>query len=157
MLLISEAEFIRLFQIESKEKADRSSKQKGMNFPEHFIDYKLKMEKAEQLRLDTTQRFKNEFLSYREVTAKTYLSDSTYFNQIVLHTYQNIKNETKASHILIKVNEDALPVDTLKAYNKIMSLRKQIIDGKDFGRLDKNQILFLEKPEQLSMERTFRR
>jgi peptidyl-prolyl cis-trans isomerase SurA len=50
-----------------------------------------------------------------------------------------MKTEIRASHILIRVEENALPEDTLRAYNKIMALKKRIEAGEDFGTVAKSK------------------
>ncbi|MGK4567277.1 peptidylprolyl isomerase [Flavobacterium sp. 3HN19-14] len=49
--------------------------------------------------------------------------------------YQRYKKEIKASHILLMVDENATPEDTLKAYRQIQDIRKKAIAGEDFGKL----------------------
>jgi Parvulin-like peptidyl-prolyl isomerase len=41
--------------------------------------------------------------------------------------------DIRASHILIMLDENAVPADTLKAYSKITSIYKEVISGKDFA------------------------
>lgn len=38
--------------------------------------------------------------------------------------YDRMQQEVRASHILILVDEGASPQDTLKAYNKILDIKK---------------------------------
>jgi peptidyl-prolyl cis-trans isomerase SurA len=47
--------------------------------------------------------------------------------------------EVSASHILIRVPEDAAPADTLLAYNRIIELRKRILKGEDFEQVAKGK------------------
>jgi len=46
-----------------------------------------------------------------------------------------MKYDIRASHILIKLDANALPKDSLIAYNKILNIRKRILAGEDFGKL----------------------
>jgi peptidyl-prolyl cis-trans isomerase SurA len=48
-------------------------------------------------------------------------------------TYERLKEEVKASHILIMVEPDASPADTLKAYTRIVDIRNKILQGEDFA------------------------
>ncbi|HOP13766.1 MAG TPA: peptidylprolyl isomerase, partial [Lentimicrobium sp.] len=45
------------------------------------------------------------------------------------------KTDIRASHILIRVDRNATPADTLLAYKKVMNLRKRILKGEDFGKV----------------------
>jgi peptidyl-prolyl cis-trans isomerase SurA len=95
----------------------------------------LKVEEARRRGLDTTAAFKKEFNSYKEELRKPYLPDNRLSDSLARLTYERLKEEVEASHILVMVKADASPEDTLAAYNKIMALRKRIVDGEDFGTL----------------------
>jgi len=49
--------------------------------------------------------------------------------------YTRLQKEIKASHILILVDENASPEDTLKAYRKIEDISKKALAGADLGDL----------------------
>jgi len=102
---------------------------------ELFIGYKLKINKANKLGLQNGDAYKNELASYRTQLSKNYLTDSKVTKELVEEGYQRSLKEIKASHILITVDENAAPADTLAAYNKIEAVRKRALNGEDFGAL----------------------
>ncbi|MFT3793891.1 peptidylprolyl isomerase [Flavobacterium sp.] len=102
---------------------------------ELFIGYKLKINKANKLGLQNGTTYQNELKSYRTQLSKNYVTDSKVTKELVDEAYQRSLKEVKASHILITVDENASPEDTLKAYNKIVDLRKRVMAGEDFGKL----------------------
>jgi len=102
---------------------------------ELFIGYKLKINKANKLGLQNGEAYKNELASYRTQLSKNYLTDSKVTKELVEEGYQRSLKEIRASHILITVDENASPEDTLAAYNKIESIRKRAVAGEDFGKL----------------------
>ena len=104
---------------------------------ELFINFKLKVKEAEEMGLDTMKSFIGELGGYRKQLAAPYLTDKNVNEELVKEAYERMKTEIHASHILIKVNEDALPKDTLEAYNKIMAFRARALKGEDFGKLAK--------------------
>jgi peptidyl-prolyl cis-trans isomerase SurA len=69
--------------------------------------------------------------------ALPYLIDSVENQAMVSQAYDRIKNEVRASHILIRVDANASPKDTLVAYNKIMALKARIEKGEDFASVAK--------------------
>jgi peptidyl-prolyl cis-trans isomerase SurA len=69
---------------------------------------------------------------YRKTLARPYLVDSAKNEALIQEAYERSKYEVRASHILIMVQEDATPQDTLKAYNKIAALKKRIESGESF-------------------------
>ena len=102
---------------------------------ELFVGYKLKINKAYKLGLQDGTSYQNELKSYRTQLSKNYTSDSKVTKELVDEAYNRSLKEIKASHILIMVDENATPEDTLKAYNKILNLRKRAVSGEDFGKL----------------------
>ncbi|WP_430408868.1 peptidylprolyl isomerase [Kordia sp.] len=100
-----------------------------------FVEYKLKLKEAKNLNLDEKESYKKELAGYKKQLSTNYLTDNNATEQLVKEAYDRLKTEVKASHILIKVSPNASPADTLVAYEKIMNLRKSILDGADFGEV----------------------
>lgn len=102
-----------------------------------YVKFKLKIAEAKSRGMDTTASFKREFDTYKEQLKKPYLTENQVTEQLVSEAYERYKQEINASHILIQVAPDASPEDTLKAYNKIMDIRKEALAGADFAGLAK--------------------
>ena len=101
-----------------------------------FVEYKLKLKEARNLKLNEKDAYKKELAGYRKQLTQNYLTDNNATEKLVKEAYERMQKEVKASHILIKVTLDAAPKHTLAAYEKIMDIRKQIVDdGKDFGEM----------------------
>ncbi|MBL7887870.1 MAG: peptidylprolyl isomerase [Flavobacterium sp.] len=114
----------------------KDESQKDLNqYLELFVGYKLKVNKANKLGLQNNDKYKNELKSYRTQLSKNYTSDSKVTAELVNEGYERMKKEIKASHILILADENASPEDTLKAYGKIVDIRKRITNGEDFEKL----------------------
>ena len=100
-----------------------------------FVDFKLKVLEAEALEMHTNPSFQKELYGYRQQLAKPYLSDDEITDDLVKEAYERMQYDVNAAHILIKCNANALPADTLKAYEKAMNIRERAIKGEDFGDL----------------------
>ena len=100
-----------------------------------FVNFKLKVKEAEELGLDTAKAFKDELAGYRKQLAQPYLTDKDVNEQLLKETYDRLNMDVHAAHILVKVGENALPKDTLEAYNKIMKIRARILKGEDFSKV----------------------
>lgn len=105
------------------------------NYLDLFIGYKLKVTKANKLGLHNNKKYQSELKTYRSQLAKNYLTDTKVTKELTDEAYARAQKEIKASHILIKVDENAQPADTLKAYNKAAEIRKKALAGADFGKL----------------------
>ena len=127
-------EFVRVY----KKNLDlvKDDSQKDLDkYLELFLGYKLKVEKANKLGLHNDTKYQNELKSYRNQLAKSYLNDSQVTNALIEEAYERMKLDVRASHILVMVEEGAIPADTLKAYNKMLDIIKRIESGEAFDAL----------------------
>ncbi|NJK86147.1 MAG: hypothetical protein HC906_09415 [Bacteroidales bacterium] len=102
---------------------------------ELFINFKLKVLEAEALGYDTMKSFITELAGYRDQLAKPYLEDKEVTEELLKESYYRLTNQVKASHILIRCDQNASPADTLSAYKKISDIRKRILAGEPFEKL----------------------
>ncbi|MCB9184040.1 MAG: peptidylprolyl isomerase [Flavobacteriales bacterium] len=102
-----------------------------------FINYKLKVREAETLGMDTITKFRNELDGYRKQLARPYLIDRELNDALLREAFDRSQQEVRASHILVQVAPDALPEDTLAAWNKLMGLRARVLKGEDFATVAK--------------------
>lgn len=98
-----------------------------------FINFKLKVIEAKNLKMDTIPSFVNELEGYRKQLAKPYFVDESVNEALLREAYERKLKDIRASHILIMVDKNAAPSDTLAAYKKIMKIREEIMAGKDFA------------------------
>lgn len=127
-------EFVRVYNKNLDLVKDESQKDID-NYLDLYLAYKLKVNKAYKLGLDKEPKYINELKSYRGQLSKNYLTDSKVTDELIREAYDRSLKEVKASHILVLVDENAKPQDTLKAYQKIQSIRERILKGEDFGKL----------------------
>jgi peptidyl-prolyl cis-trans isomerase SurA len=134
---VTTEEFIYLYRKNHQHKPEEFTKEKIEEYLELFINYKLKVEEAFSRGMDATAAFKKEYQTYRDELLKPYLPDTRIIDSLVKLTYERLKEEVNASHILVTLQPDASPADTLSAYKKIMDLRIRALAGEDFGELAK--------------------
>ncbi len=127
-------EFIRVYNKNLDLVKDESQKDLTQ-YLQLFLGYKLKINKANKLGLQNGESYKSELNSYRTQLAKNYMTDSKVTKELVEEAYKRSLKEIKASHILILVDENAQPADTLAAYKKINEIRQKAISGDEFGVL----------------------
>lgn len=100
-----------------------------------YINFKLKVNEAISLGLDTTRSFIDEFNKYKDQLTESYLKDDSVTDSLVIQAYNRMQLEVNVSHILIKVNNFSDPEDTLNAYNKINRIYRKAVAGEDFDEL----------------------
>lgn len=128
-------EFIYLYEKNHKGRPDEFTAEKVSEYLDLYIKFKLKVEEARHRGMDTTTKFKKEFMGYKEALRKPYLPDNSLIDSLTQLTYKRMTEEVKAAHILIRLQPDASPADTLAAFKKISDIKKRIDAGEDFGTL----------------------
>ena len=108
-------------------------------YMELFIDFKLKVQAAEDLGMDTATSFVNELAGYRKQLARPYLVDNELLDALVQEAYDRTTEEVRASHLLIKLSSDASPADTAVAWGKAMALKERILSGEDFAGIARSR------------------
>jgi peptidyl-prolyl cis-trans isomerase SurA len=98
-----------------------------------YVNFKLKVKEAKTLKMDTIRSFVRELEGYRKQLAKPYFIDESVNEALLKEAYERKLKDLRASHILIMVDKNATPSDTLAAYKKIMKIRDEIVAGKDFA------------------------
>ena len=104
-----------------------------------FVKFKLKVVEAEALGMDTASNFTRELAGYRKQLARPYLVDTELLDEIVHEAYARQQTEIRARHILVTVGENALPADTIRAWNRINKLKDRIEAGEDFTIVAKSK------------------
>jgi len=127
---ITNSEFLQIYLKNNNDpKYDKTSLEEYM---ELFIKFKLKVAEAEALGYDTIPKLVKELDGYKKQLALPYLVDSAKNESLIKEAYLRTKEEVRASHILIKVSENASPADTIAAYNRILGLKNRILDRSSF-------------------------
>lgn len=117
---------------------------------ERFIDYRLKVARAQDERQDTTAEFRKDFKQYRREIARPYLSDTTIINQLLETSVAHTQEDVKIDVIVLKADDRALADSIYGAVNSGAAdfndmARRHSIDpsarrtGGDFGWLGANQ------------------
>ena len=127
-------EFIRVYNKNLDLVKDETQKDLD-HYLELFVGYKLKINKANKLGLQNNTKYQNELKSYRTQLSKNYLTDSKVTKELLEEGYARSLKEVHAAHLLLTLDENALPEDTLSVYNQILDLKKRAENGEDFGDL----------------------
>lgn len=102
-----------------------------------FVNFKLKVEEAKTQGIDTTKSFITELAGYRSQLTKPYLTDSKVDESVLLEAYNRLKEDVDVSHVLIRIQQNATPADTLKAWTSIQSILKRLQKNEDFSKVAK--------------------
>ena len=114
---------------------DFQQKMPVKEYLELFINFKLKVHEAYMLQLDTAQAFKQELEGYRNQLIKPYLTDNEKIDELVKEAYKHLLEDIDVSHILIRLNPNPSPADTLAAYQKATDAYKRVTNGESFEKI----------------------
>ena len=123
---VSVSEFIRVYNKNLDLVQDESQKDVD-EYLKLFTNYKIKLKEAKALELDKKPTYIRELANYKKQLAKNYITDTKVTEALIKEAYDRISNDVKASHILVKLSEDASPADTLAAYNSIVDYRNRAL------------------------------
>lgn len=127
---VSKAEFKRVYL--KNNSGEMVSKSTVDEYLDLYVNFKLKVKEAEALGFDTVSSFKKELAGYRKQLAQPYLSADGVMEGLQKEAYDRLQEEVRAAHILISVDSEASPEDTLKAYKKAEKVLKILKGGADF-------------------------
>lgn len=130
---VSKEEFKRVYL--KNNSGEMISKSTVDEYLELYINFKLKVREAEERGLDTVQSFVKELAGYRKQLAQPYLSADGIIEILKKEAYDRLLYDVKARHILVQVTDDSSPEDTLKAFEKIMKVKKMVESGQDFSEV----------------------
>jgi len=124
------SEFKYIYSKTNGNKADFSQKSLE-EYLDLYTKFKLKVQKAKEMQLDTIEQLKQELAGYRRQLADSYLIDKEVTEKLNREAYERIQQDVNISHILFSVNG----ADTASAYQQALAVKKQLDKGEDFATL----------------------
>jgi peptidyl-prolyl cis-trans isomerase SurA len=109
-----------------------------------YINFRLKVKDARERGLLNSAEMQKEISDYKKNFAPTYLIDKEVVEPELKKLYERKKEEVRASHILLNLQEKPTPEDSIAVYQRADTIIKKLENGEDFGLL----------AEQYSMDRT---
>lgn len=107
-----------------------------------YIKFKLKVQKAKEMQLDTIPSLKKELEGYRKQLADSYLIDREVTDKLLRELYERVQEDVELSHIFIQIGQGGRTItaqDTLEAYNKAWNIKKRLDNGEDFTKLAREE------------------
>lgn len=131
---VTVSEFLSIYKKNNVD-TDLSDKKSMKEYLDLYINFRLKVKEARDLGMDTAKAFVDELAGYRKQLAEPYFNDQQVTDELLKEAYDRLMYDVRASHILVKVDQNALPADTLAAYNKAMDIRAELMEGADFASM----------------------
>jgi len=102
-----------------------------------YVKFKLKVQKARDMQLDTIVQLQQELEGYRRQLADSYLINKEVTERLVREAYDRSKQDIDLNHIVFSVAPNAPPADTMAAYKMAMEVKERLAKGGDFTELAK--------------------
>jgi len=130
------SEFMYIYTKTNRDKAD-FSKESLEEYLDLYTKFKLKVQRAKDMRLDTIATLKQELEGYRQQLADSYLLDKEVTDKLIKEAYDRSKKDVSISHIMVALRKNSTARDTMLAYKRIMAVKKELDEGGDFVEIAK--------------------
>jgi peptidyl-prolyl cis-trans isomerase SurA len=124
------------------EKSSAASMEEKESFLDLLVKFQLKVTEARRMGLDRDSSIQAELAMYRETIASTYVIEKDLIEPALKDMYNRRRTEIRASHILLRLAQDASPEDTAQAYSRAM----EVISLVRPGNFDSLAVAFSEDP-----------
>lgn len=127
-------EFTGIYTKTNQDKADFSQASLD-EYLDLYVKFKLKVQKARDMRLDTVPSLNSELEGYRRQLAASYLVDKEVTDKLVREAYNRMQQDAEISHIFIACDRNAPAKDTLRAYQRATRIMQLLQTGKPFDQV----------------------
>lgn len=127
---VGKQEFLRAY---NKNKAADSaiSRDKAIrDYVELYTNFKMKVQAALEMRLDTLSQIQSDLSSFRQQVEENYMNDELTFKNLMTEAFNRSQSDLHLVRYSISVSENDLPEDTLKKYKVVQELYEQLKSGK---------------------------
>ena len=124
---VSNDEFLRAY---NKNKTDDGNKEQAMkDYLDLYIKFKLKVQAAKDMHLDTLSSLKSDLQNFRSQVEENYLKDEKEVNALVDEAYNRSRKDIHVQHFYVSINDKMQPADTLKLYKAINETYDELKKG----------------------------
>lgn len=125
------SEFAYIYSKTNQNKAD-FSEASLREYMDLYIKFKMKVQKARDMKYDTIPSLKAELEGYRRQVANSYLIDKEVTDRLVRDAHARMDRDLELSHIVVNCKREAPAADTLAAYNKALEAYNKVKGGMKF-------------------------
>ncbi len=125
--------------IYSKSKMDTASYSRASleEYLDLYKNFKLKVKRAKDMKLDTIPSLQKELAGYRKQLANSYLVDKEVTDKLIQEAYDRSLYDVDISHIMINLKPGASDAEVTAANKRIASIQQQLETGLSFEEVAK--------------------
>ncbi len=102
--------------------AKTHSSEQWREYLKAYTNFRRKVAQAQEEKLDTARSFRQEYDAYVRQLARPFLMEREVLDTLLRKMYERMREEVRASHILVKGQDSA-------AYARVLALRDSIVQG----------------------------
>ncbi len=104
-----------------------------VDFLERYVNLRVKLKAAQEAGYYRMGNLMEELDGYRGSLGRPYLMDKEVMEPIIRDLFEKKQEVISVSHILMRLEPDTAPADTMLAYEKLDAIRDSVVAGADFG------------------------
>lgn len=132
-MAVSKEDFLKAYN--KNNNSGKATEKSYREYLELYIRYKLKVKAAYDMQLDTLSGQRTELQNFRSQVTENYLKDDASLDKMVNEVFTRGQRDIHVAHIFIPFPKNALPADTLKAYEKAMEAYNTLKKRTPFGEV----------------------
>ncbi|MFN2374041.1 MAG: peptidylprolyl isomerase [Cyclonatronaceae bacterium] len=105
------------------------------DFLDLYLDYRAKLAAAGDAGYFEDESITSELNQYEMQSVYPYWMENRIKDELLQELYERAFEQIHVSHILIRVDDNPAPSDTLNAWNKLMEARERFLAGEEFDEL----------------------
>lgn len=130
---VTKNEFLKAYRKNNNE--SKATDQSYNDYLELFIRFKLKVQAALAMKLDTMSNQQAELRSFRNQVVENYVNDDASINEMIEEAIARGKKDIHIAHIFVAVKKGATEQEIKQASDKINAAWSQLQKGQDFGKV----------------------
>jgi peptidyl-prolyl cis-trans isomerase SurA len=130
---VSKEDFLKAYN--KNNTAGKPTQQSYRDYLGLYIRYKLKVRAAYEQQLDTLAAQRTELQNFRTQVAENYMKDEESLNKLINEAFARGQKDLRVAHIFIAIPKNALPSDTLRAYEKAGEAYRALRRGRKFAEV----------------------
>lgn len=128
------SEFEYIFKKNNSDGLD-ASLQEVKDYLDLYINFKLKVQRAKELKIDTINTLNEELEGYRQQLAKSYLMNKEVVSKLVAELFERKQYDINISHLVVEIPADATEKEVENAYQEALKYRKMLKESESFSKV----------------------
>jgi peptidyl-prolyl cis-trans isomerase SurA len=126
--VVSKEEFLKAY---NKNKAVVTDKEASLNeYLDLYTKFKLKVKAAQDLGIDTLPQLQYDLQSFRTQVEDSYMNNEQSVDALTNEAFERMQKDVHAYHFFVPIMATTTADDTIKAYNALKEISKQLSQGK---------------------------